>query len=122
MNYKFSMNHNASGIGLHIHICNAIGENDTWHTFEMASDELDELRRVLGGGMGDCDHCVELKLWKKHLEGKVISYDMAQFQKQLDNLREHHMRDAARLVLLASKKRGVSVLITGWINLRRVST
>ena len=73
MNYKFSMNHNASGLALHIHICKAVGENDTWHTFEMTSDELDELRRILGVGMGDCDHCEELEELKRfYAEGRIV--------------------------------------------------
>lgn len=45
-------------------------------------DELDELRRIIGVGMGDCDHC---PAWKPYIEStkvaaqkdaEVISHDM----------------------------------------------
>jgi hypothetical protein len=58
-------------------------------------DELDELRRVLGVGMGDCDHCEAWKDWSKPMsdekriglrERAIISHDMKHFVERMDAL------------------------------------
>lgn len=50
-------------------------EGDPIHLWTMTDDSLDELRRVLDIGMGDCDHC---KAWKQYTDRypEVISHDM----------------------------------------------
>jgi hypothetical protein len=50
------------------------------HVLVFDDDELDELRRVLGVGMGDCDHCPELKLAKLDSLAGFISHDMKRLE------------------------------------------
>jgi hypothetical protein len=59
-----------------------IGTPDWRTVHKFTDDELDELRRILGVGMGDCDHC---PAWKPYMEStkvaaqkdaEVISHDM----------------------------------------------
>ena len=55
-------------------------EGSPVHLWTMGEDELDELRRILGVGMGDCDHC---SAWKLYTEGQ-ISETMAEKQANID--------------------------------------
>lgn len=69
------------------------GTLDWRQVVSMTPDELDDLRRLLGVGMGDCDHC---PAWKPYMEStmkraqgeNLISCDMMRFREQLDKLEE----------------------------------
>jgi hypothetical protein len=59
------------------------------------NEEMDELRRVLGIGMGDCDHCDAWKDWKKPIPDGVrcemrsraiISHDIKRIEENLLHL------------------------------------
>jgi len=90
---------------LSIHRCMPVGTDDQWYSFNLDPDELDELHRILDIGMGDCDHC----------DDAIISHDMTRLKESvmvdINNLREHHMRDASRIARLEKGLGGLSTSV-----------
>lgn len=75
-------------MALQIHRCNQPGVPDEWQQYILDPDELEELRRVLDIGMGDCDHCEDAGIMQRWRESqckpkeKVISHDMTRLMKE----------------------------------------
>lgn len=68
-------------------------EGEPVHLWTMFEDDLDELRRILGVGMGDCDHCPAwlpyMESLKHQVRGEVISCDMIHLKEQVgDSIQE----------------------------------
>jgi hypothetical protein len=85
-------------------------EGEPVHLWTMVEDELDELRRVLGVGMGDCDHCPAwlpyMESLKHQVHGEVISHDMTRLEiiltanaERLNDAEKHFDRHDALLDL-----------------------
>lgn len=95
LNHKFSIDGGGEDCisRLHIHTCESVGTRDTWNTFELTEEELDNLRRVLGVGMGDCDHCEELK----ELKRLVVCRPVCEFAKSLSDEQDIHSYSLKRV-------------------------
>jgi len=76
-----------------------VGTPDWRTVHKFTDDELDELRRVLGVGMGDCDRCPAwlpyMESLKHQVRGEVISCDMTRLEKILTNNAER-LNDAEK--------------------------
>jgi len=103
--HKFKFERVADGynnvMALQIHRCNQLGSPDEWQQYILDPDELEELRRVLDIGMGDCDHC---SAWKLYFDG-MVEETMEEREAKIkakenrQNIISHDMRRFAKLEL-----------------------
>jgi len=96
LKHKFKLEKVVDGcktvLALQIHRCNQVGSPDEWQQYILDLDELDDLRRLLDVGMGDCDHCEDagiMRAWRESLKDKkpdIISHDMKRLSERMDDL------------------------------------